>query len=56
MKDTLHLSNICQAAAGNLFLFTITRGYEAQVTARLEMWREAQRKALGITEVEHVLR
>ena len=24
------------------------------MTARLEMWREAQRKALGITKVENI--
>jgi putative ATPase len=29
-------------------------GYEAQVAERLEMWREAQRKALGITRREDV--
>jgi putative ATPase len=29
-------------------------GYESQVTARLEMWRDAQRKALGITNVDNV--
>ena len=39
---------------GTYFYSPSHEGYEAQVTARLEMWREAQRKALGITEVEHV--
>ena len=28
------------------------QGYEQQVDARLKAWREAQRKALGITETE----
>jgi putative ATPase len=39
---------------GTYFYSPSQEGYEAQVTARLEMWREAQRKALGITEVERV--
>ncbi|MCS7011494.1 MAG: AAA family ATPase [Anaerolineales bacterium] len=30
------------------------QGYEAQVKTRLEMWREAQRKALGIERCEEV--
>jgi putative ATPase len=29
-------------------------GYETQVADRLERWREAQRKALGITQVEEI--
>jgi putative ATPase len=33
---------------GTYFYQPSGEGYEAQVTARLEMWREAQRKALGI--------
>jgi putative ATPase len=33
---------------GTYFYKPSSEGYESQVTARLEMWREAQRKALGI--------
>ncbi len=39
---------------GTYFYAPSQEGYEAQVTARLEMWREAQRKALGITKVENI--
>jgi putative ATPase len=39
---------------GTYFYSPSQEGYEAQITARLEMWREAQRKALGITEVENI--
>lgn len=39
---------------GTYFYQPSQEGYEAQVTARLEMWREAQRQALGITKVENV--
>jgi putative ATPase len=39
---------------GTYFYQPSQEGYEAQVTARLEMWREAQRKALGITKIENV--
>jgi putative ATPase len=39
---------------GTYFYQPSQEGYESQVTARLEMWREAQRKALGITKVDHV--
>jgi putative ATPase len=39
---------------GTYFYQPSQEGYESQVTARLEMWREAQRKALGITKVENV--
>ncbi len=39
---------------GTYFYSPSQEGYESQVTARLEMWREAQRKALGITEVENI--
>jgi putative ATPase len=39
---------------GTYFYSPSQEGYEAQVTARLEMWRDAQRKALGITKVENV--
>lgn len=39
---------------GNYFFKPSGEGYEAQVAARLEMWREAQRKALGIEHtIEH---
>jgi putative ATPase len=39
---------------GTYFYQPSQEGYESQVTARLEMWREAQRKALGITKVDNV--
>jgi putative ATPase len=39
---------------GTYFYSPSQEGYEAQVTARLEMWREAQRKALGITKAENI--
>ena len=39
---------------GTYFYTPSQEGYESQVTARLEMWREAQRKALNIERVEHV--
>jgi len=39
---------------GTYFYSPSQEGYEAQVTSRLELWREAQRKALGITKVENV--
>lgn len=39
---------------GTYFYSPSQEGYESQVTARLEMWREAQRKALGITKVETI--
>ena len=39
---------------GTYFYQPSDEGYEAQVTARLEMWREAQRKALGIDRREDV--
>lgn len=38
---------------GTYFYSPSEEGYESQVTARLETWREAQRKALGITKVEN---
>ena len=40
--------------SGTYFYSPSQEGYEAQVTARLEMWRDAQRKALGITKVENI--
>jgi putative ATPase len=39
---------------GTYFYAPSQEGYEAQVTARLEMWREAQRKALNIERREDV--
>ena len=37
---------------GTYFYAPTTEGYEAEVAARLEAWREAQRKALGVEEFE----
>jgi putative ATPase len=39
---------------GTYFYKPSGEGYESQVTARLEMWREAQRKALGIEKREEI--
>jgi putative ATPase len=39
---------------GTYFYKPSGEGYESQVAARLEMWREAQRKALGIERREDV--
>jgi putative ATPase len=39
---------------GTYFYSPSQEGYESQVTARLEMWREAQRKALGIERREDI--
>jgi putative ATPase len=39
---------------GTYFTLPPDQGYEAQVGDRLEMWRAAQRKALGITETETI--
>lgn len=39
---------------GTYFYSPSQEGYEAQVAARLDMWREAQRRALGITKVENI--
>ena len=39
---------------GTYFYSPSQEGYEAQVIARLEMWREAQRKALGISKIENI--
>jgi putative ATPase len=39
---------------GTYFYQPSNEGYEAQVVSRLKQWREAQRKALGITDVELV--
>ena len=38
---------------GTYFYSPSQEGYESQVTTRLEMWREAQRKALGISKFEN---
>ncbi len=39
---------------GTYFYKPSQEGYEAQVVERLEMWREAQRKALGIEHSEEL--
>ena len=39
---------------GTYFYSPSQEGYESQVNARLEMWREAQRKALNIERAEHI--
>ena len=39
---------------GTYFYKPSGEGYETQVAARLEMWRDAQRKALAITKVENI--
>jgi len=39
---------------GTYFYAPSQEGYESQVTARLEMWRDAQRRALGIERREDV--
>ena len=39
---------------GTYFYSPSQEGYETQVATRLDAWREAQRKALGITKVENV--
>jgi putative ATPase len=39
---------------GTYFYSPSEEGYESSVKARLEMWREAQRKALNIERVEHL--
>ena len=39
---------------GTYFYQPSEEGYEAQVVSRLEQWREAQRKALGVTEVTNL--
>ena len=39
---------------GTYFYQPSQEGYEAQVVARLEQWREAQRKALGVTEINNL--
>ena len=38
---------------GTYFYKPSTEGYEAEIGARLDAWREAQRKALGIEKVEY---
>jgi len=39
---------------GTYFYSPSQEGYESQVTARLAMWREAQRKALNIERAEYI--
>ncbi len=39
---------------GTYFYQPSKEGYEAQVVSRLEQWREAQRKALGVTDVKNL--
>lgn len=39
---------------GTYFYSPSQEGYEAEVKQRLEMWREAQRRALNIDKVEHL--
>jgi putative ATPase len=39
---------------GTYFYQPSQQGYEAQVVSRLEQWREAQRKALGVTEIKNL--
>ena len=39
---------------GTYFYNPSNQGYEAEITARLEQWRAAQRAALGITETETI--
>jgi putative ATPase len=39
---------------GTYFYSPSQEGYESQVATRLEMWREAQRKALGINKTENI--
>ena len=42
------------ALLGTYFYKPSSQGYEAKVADRLERWREAQRKALGITETTEI--
>jgi putative ATPase len=39
---------------GTYFYTPTSQGYEAEVADRLERWREAQRKVLGITRTEKI--
>jgi hypothetical protein len=39
---------------GTYFYTPSQEGYEAQIAERLAKWREAQRKALGISKAEHI--
>lgn len=43
-----------QPLLGTYFYKPSNQGYEAEVSHRLERWREAQRKALGITRTEEI--
>ena len=46
--------NLPKRLLGTYFYKPSEQGYEAQVVRRLEAWREAQRKALGISKVEQI--
>jgi hypothetical protein len=39
---------------GTYFYKPSNQGYEAEVAGRLERWRAAQRKALGISKTEEI--
>lgn len=39
---------------GSYFYLPSQEGYETQIATRLEAWRDAQRKALGITKAENI--
>jgi hypothetical protein len=43
-----------ESLLGTYFYSPSTQGYEAQVEARLKSWREAQRRALGITQTTEI--
>ncbi len=43
-----------RALLGTYFYQPSNQGYETQVIERLERWRQAQRKALGITQTEKI--
>lgn len=43
-----------RALLGTYFYHPSQQGYEAQVSARLDRWREAQRKALGISDTQEI--
>jgi putative ATPase len=43
-----------KSVLGTYFYNPSNQGYEAEVSSRLERWRAAQRKALGITKTEEI--
>ncbi len=43
-----------KSVVGTYFYTPSSQGYEAEVAERLERWRHAQRKALGITRTEEI--